>query len=251
MKVFVATMEGSMAIWKKYPDLKIEYGLCSMKAITQDNWRAVCRHVDNILVDSGAHSFQHAEKVEKLDGFIEKYISFIKQNARSNKIWGFFELDIDNKIGVEAVAEIRKDLNKVSDRIIPVWHQERGIDEYYRMLEEYKGRRVAVSGFADEIYPNQYNLFINAAHKYNCNIHLLGCTRWSLIQTLNLARDDSVDSSTWRQGAVYGTPFLPSSKYSLKRVYGICEGYRTSTVAEVNLLTTLYLQSNYKEKSNV
>ena len=43
-------------------------------------------------------------------------------------------MDVDNIIGYEKVLELRKILLEATDKIIPVWHKNRGIDEFKKML---------------------------------------------------------------------------------------------------------------------
>lgn len=81
-----------------------------------------------ILIDSGAHSFQKGTKVDWIE-YTKQYAEFIKDFDKPNVI-GYFEMDIDNIIGYDKVLELRKILEKVSNKIIPVWHKNRGIDEF-------------------------------------------------------------------------------------------------------------------------
>ena len=71
--------------------------------------------------------------------------------------------------------EYRKILESVSDKIIPVWHNNRGVEDFIEMCKKYKGKKIAITGFANnDIKDSQYSLFINTAHKYGCKIHILG-----------------------------------------------------------------------------
>ena len=67
------------------------------------------------------------------------------------------------------------------------------------------------------IYDHQYNLFINTAHYYGCNIHILGMTRFGLINQLNLGKDDSFDSSSWKQGGIFGKLTAPSYDNNIQK----------------------------------
>lgn len=249
MRQYLAGIDQANVIWRKYPELQIDFGLYSFWSYSNVSWRECCRHCRNILVDSGAHSFQHGAKTD-FNAFVERYTRFIRANTKQPRIDGFFELDVDVVIGTERVNEIRKELDKVSDKIIPVWHPCRGIDEWYHLLETYRNRRVAVTAFLDEIYDNQFNLFINAAHKYNCRVHLLGCTKYNILKRLNLHKDDSFDSASWRLGATFGSLIVPQGD-SLTAVAinnDIFKGLSpVQPLLEINMLSALEMQKRYKE----
>ena len=85
---------------------------------------------------------------------------------------------------------------------IPVWHKGRGIENFYRMCEEYSGRVVAITGFKNEdIKDDQYAQFLKIAWQYNCRVHCLGMTRKDILKKVPF---DYVDSSSWTQGVLYG-----------------------------------------------
>ena len=203
----------------------------------------------SLLIDSGAHSFQHGKKVDFLD-YTKKYAEFIKRNTDNPKIEGFFEMDIDNVVGYEKVLEYRKILEEVSDKIIPVWHNNRGVEDFVDMCKKYTGKKIAITGFANnDIKDSQYNLFINTAHKYGCKIHILGLTRYELIKDLNLGKDDSVDSSSWKQTAIFGGVNLPLTDktiYKLSALEGLKCNYKYYIY--LNYLTAKIIQDMYKEE---
>lgn len=157
-------------------------------------------HSEEILIDSGAHSFQKGAKV-KWDEYTQRYAEFIKRFDRPNVI-GYFEMDVDNIIGYDKVLELRAVLERVSDKIIPVWHKNRGIPEYQRMCQQYSGKIVAITGFKNEdIRDEQYMMFLKYAKRFNCKVHCLGMTRRKVLDKVPF---DYVDSSTWKQHGIYG-----------------------------------------------
>lgn len=146
-----------------------------------------------IYVDSGAHSFQKGIKV-KWDKYIKDYCEFIKMFDRPN-VLGFFELDIDKIIGLDKVLEIRKQLLNVNHKIIPVWHKNRGIEDYKKMCQEYSGKIVAISGFKNEdIRDEDFPYFVSVAKKYGTKIHCLGMGREKIMKQNNFY---SVDCASW------------------------------------------------------
>ena len=119
-------------------------------------------NTSEIMIDSGAHSFQKGVKVD-WDAYTDLYIDFIKKFDRPNVI-GYFEMDVDNIIGYDKVLELRKRLETVSDKIIPVWHKNRGIAEFKKMCSDYAGKIIAITGFKNEdIKDDQYLSFLKYA----------------------------------------------------------------------------------------
>lgn len=153
-----------------------------------------------VMIDSGAHSFQKGTKVD-WDEYTAEYAQFIKRYD-DDKVVGFFEMDVDNIIGYGKVLELRKTLNAVSDKIIPVWHKNRGIEEFHRMCSDYAGRIVGITGFRNEdIQDHQYLMFLKHAKQHGCRVHCLGMTRRVILDKVPF---DFVDSSSWKQQAIYG-----------------------------------------------
>lgn len=68
------------------------------------------------------------------------------------------------------------------------------------MCQHYKF--ASITGFKNEdIKDEQYIMFLKYARKHDCKIHCLGMTRTNI---LNEVPFYSVDSSTWKQNAIYG-----------------------------------------------
>lgn len=251
MQFFLATLENSLYIYDDMPDDYIEYGLVSYFYI-KNNYSIMdlvlkkCKHV---LVDSGAFSFQQGKK-SNFNDFVLSYEEFVKKYANHPRIIGFFEMDIDVIVGFEEVLKYRRRLEKITNKIIPVWHQNRGIKEFYNMCKEYSGRRISVSAVSNpDIIDSQYNLFINTAKKYNTNIHLLGMTRFDFMQSLNLTKTDSADSSSWKQTGIFGGINLISKKanvFKLSCIEGLKIDYRIMiklNLVLANKLSKLYMSN--------
>ena len=155
---------------------------------------------NNVIVDSGAHSFQFGKKVN-WEEYTKEYAMWIKKND-CDKIVGYFEMDIDNIIGYESVLELRKILESVSNKIIPVWHPNRGIKEFKKMCKDYENKVIAIGGFkGTDIKDEQYLMFLKYAKKYNCKVHCLGMTRTKVLDKVPF---DYADSSTWKQAGNFG-----------------------------------------------
>ena len=253
MQVYLATLE-SVKFLKTMPDNYFDYGLVSYFYLkdSQEKMDLILTKCRHLLVDSGAHSLQHGKKVDYAD-YTKKYIDYIKRWANNEQVVGFFEMDVDNVMPYDQIISWRNEMEKHTDKIIPVWHKNRGIDDYISMCKEYAGRRVSITGFGGggDVDDSQYNLFINTAHKYNCNVHILGMTRFDLIKTLNLHTNDSFDSSTWRQNSIFGNVAAVSHHCEFYRLYSL-SGLRTiyNDALIVNFCAFNKLQKIYKEVNN-
>ena len=211
MKVFLSALENgstcynskkSLAQFLLENNIKFKYNLMSYYYIKSKSELAelIRDNSKEILIDSGAHSFQKGKKVDWVE-YTKQYAEFIKQFDRPNVV-GYFEMDVDNIIGYDKVLELRKILESVSDKIIPVWHKNRGIDEFKKMCQDYEGKVIAITGFKNEdIQDHQYLMFLKYAKKYNCKVHCLGMTRKKVLDKVPF---DYVDSSSWIQSGIYG-----------------------------------------------
>lgn len=203
MKVFLSSLENG----KHFELFPMKYNLMSyyyIKKANKEFIKGIIDHSELILIDSGAHSFQKGKKVE-WEEYTHEYAKWIKEND-CEKIIGYFEMDIDPAgYPYDYVLRLRSILEKVSNKIIPVWHKNRGIDDYIRMCEKYSGKIIAITGFKNEdIKDEQYIKFLKVAWKYGCKVHCLGMTRTKILEKVPF---DYVDSSSWRQNAVYGNVF--------------------------------------------
>lgn len=203
MKIFLSALEASPEF--NYIDKNIKrynYNLMSYYYIRKkiDFFEKIKNKSDIVIIDSGAHSFQKGKKVD-WEKYTYEYADFIRK-FDDNKVIGYFEMDVDNIIGYEKVLELRKILERVSNKIIPVWHKNRGIEEFKKMCHDYSGKIIAITGFKNEdIKDEQYLMFLKYAKKHNCKVHCLGMTRKKILNTVPF---DYVDSSSWKQQAIYG-----------------------------------------------
>ena len=159
----------------------------------------------HFMLDSGAFTYLAQQNNGNnisvdWDEYLDGYISFIN---RMN-IDEFFELDIDNVVGLKKVEEMRFRLERETHkRCIPVWHFGRGKEYYIKMCKEYD--YIAFGGIITDGIPNKEILrylpwFTETAHKYGCKVHGLGVTCKG-IEKYGL---DSVDSTTWLSGSRFG-----------------------------------------------
>lgn len=217
MKIFLSALENGnqcyqkgqngkckeLAYYLKEEGVEFRWNLMSYFYIGKGKYDLASFIRDNseeVLIDSGAHSFQKGKKVDWVK-YTYEYAEFIKKFDRPNVI-GYFEIDVDNVIGYERVLELRKILESVSDKIIPVWHKNRGIADFKQMCHDYAGRIVAITGFKNEdIQDHQYMMFLKYAKQHNCKVHCLGMTRRKILDKVPF---DYTDSSSWKQSGIFG-----------------------------------------------
>lgn len=148
----------------------------------------------NHILDSGAYSaITGIAKNINWDVYIEKYANFINKN----NIELFFELDIDNIVGLKEVERLRAKLEKLTNKkCIPVWHKSRGKEYWLQMVKDYD--YVAIGGIVTkEIKRKEYPYFhwlLKEAKKQNCKVHGLGFTN---MKGLIKYPFYSVDSTNW------------------------------------------------------
>ena len=154
------------------------------------------------LLDSGAFTFrQNADKKANWEQYTEEYADFINHH----KIDLFFELDIDSEIGYDNVLILRNKLERLTNKqCIPVWHKNRGKEEFFKMCQEYS--YVAIGGLVGSKNSNTSIVkylpwFIDTAHSYKAKIHGLGLTG---MDSLRQFKFDSVDSTSWTTGNRFG-----------------------------------------------
>lgn len=246
MWYFMAGMEQH---YKQISGINCDFGLLTFLGIAkQEKFDELSEYLNHILVDSGAYTFQRSKSVD-FDMYVERYYNFIKDNTNNPKIVGFFEMDIDNVIGYDKVLEYRKKLEEVSDKIIPVWHGNRGITDYIEMCKKYSGKRVAITALGEDIDISQYNLFINTAHKYNCKIHILGMTNKELIKSLNLGLEDSFDSVSWALSSAFSNVRLNlrnEETFAIESFFSRLPGVSSPYMNVINYLSHRKIQEYYK-----
>lgn len=209
MKIFLSALNSKVILDRLIAEnINLRWNLLSFFYIQKAGAELAERVRDlseEILIDSGAHSFQKGVKVN-WDEYTRQYADFIRSFDRPN-VLGYFEMDVDNIVGYEKVLELRKILESASDKIIPVWHKNRGIDDYKKMCQDYAGKIIAITGFyKEDIKDEQYLMFLKYARECECKVHCLGMTRQKVLDKVPF---DYTDSSTWLTQTRYGQEIFP------------------------------------------
>lgn len=159
----------------------------------------------HFLLDSGAFSFMQGTGGHcDWDRYANEYCDFINKYA----IDDFFELDIDNIVGLKEVERLRGLIERrTGKKVIPVWHVERGKQYFLDMVKEYPyvacGSIAKVVPGKQKITPKYFNWFIQTAREHGSKVHALGYTPKNLHGTPFF----SVDSTNWVYGNLTGKIF--------------------------------------------
>ena len=187
----------------------------------------IAENGEGVLIDSGVFTLQRGLH-EDIEEYTKQYAKFIEKHDNEHYN-GFFEIDLDNVIGYSEVLRMRDILLSVTDKVIPVWHNTRGIHEYWKMCEEFSGKTVAITGFGNvEVKPKDYAMFLKVARVNGCKLHALGMTRKRVLDRVPF---DSTDSISWRKQVVYGQmegkkAAIPHNKSKTQRQLTTIENYK-------------------------
>ena len=204
MRLFLAGLEGTghYTECKDFLDSHVDnfFWLSSYYYARKDKFvleRLPNFNIENFLLDSGAFTFMSKGLNEDIDKYTSEYIEFInKYNIKY-----FFEMDVDTILGYDKVKELRKTIEKgTGKKCIPVWHKERGIEEFKKHCEEYDYIAIGglVGGKVNKIKKILISL-IKYANSKNVKIHLLGYNKNDILDY----KAFSCDATSWN-GGMYG-----------------------------------------------
>lgn len=177
---------------------------------------AIIHELKSFLLDSGAFTFaynpRNGGRSVDWDEYLDGYAAYIVEND----VRLFFELDIDPVVGYPEVLRMRRRLEDLTGRrCIPVWHRERGWDDWLRTCDEYG--YVAIGGLATRdakiIEPHLPRLLAEAKGR-GAEVHGLGYSRLGKLKSVGF---DSCDSTAWLQGNKGGFLYLFDGSNMQKR----------------------------------
>ena len=213
MKIYLAGTGGHEELVRRF---EVPYILESFLSVKpwQIEYGRTCR---GFLIDSGAFSFLRGKR-EAIDftRHVDEYSDWLIEH----EIELFVEMDVDILIGHDAVLKLTDRLEqRVGRQSIPVWHVNRGKDEFMRLCRDYPyiGCGGVVSGEMRKHKDKIVQWFVATAHKNGTQVHGFGFTDVTRLRDINW---DSVDSTTWHNAARWGHP-----QY-LGRVAGSVNRYR-------------------------
>ena len=180
----------------------------------------IINNTQDFMLDSGAYHFMTHPNDHKgidLEYYVNLYIQFINEHDINH----FFEMDLDSALGYDEVKRLRKFIEDgTGKRCIPVWHKSRGVDEFYKYIED-GYTYIAFGGLVQNMelkksdYPMLREMY-QYAHERGVKIHALGNTNLRLIQS-NTFFADSCDSISHTIGSKF-CAYFEYENYELKRV---------------------------------
>lgn len=229
MRLFLAGENGKYRIIKEVADMNLRpYILESFYEVRNDK-KAVdmLPYYGDYLLDSGAYTFMNSGGHEDWEAYIERYADFVVKN----NIQKFFELDIDSIVGYDKVKEFRYRLERLTNRAcIPVWHKSRGLEDFFRVSEEYS--YIGIGDIAiGHIKVDDYKYFpylIREAHRRGCKVHGLGITGMTAIRRYHF---DTVDSTAWTTGNRFGGVYIFDGR-TMKKIMPV-KGQRMANPREL------------------
>jgi hypothetical protein len=168
--------------------------------ITKETTKNI-KNYKRFMLDSGAFTFIMSKKKVRvdIDEFTDRYIEYIK----NNEIDLFFEMDVDNVFGYEKVKQLRNKIeNKTQKQSIPVFHTNRGLNDWIAMCKDYNYIALGIAGKdVSWVDWKAFYKFVMNAKEYNCKVHGLGITAMKCLQRVPFY---SVDSTTWVNAGRFG-----------------------------------------------
>lgn len=146
---------------------------------------------------------------EEFSAFAKLFITYVSENA---DIWDHIvELDVEELFGVEIADALRARLYSIlGDKLLPVWHAQRGAAGWTEMVNTYKyiclspTRAFPRSARTEKIVAQM----LLEAKNAGCKVHILGVeqVRWFELGAT------SIDCSSWSVAARFGNFKMPAAR---------------------------------------
>lgn len=150
-------------------------------------------------LDSGAFTFINAAQRGKqsmdLAAFREFADSYVETMKDHGKDWDWIvEMDVDDVFGVEVAREYRERLREVvGDRLLPVWHETTGYEEWTKLLKEFPYVGIG-SNEERKIKLTQERILVREAHSQGVIVHRFGTSSPAFMRSVPY---DTCDSTGW------------------------------------------------------
>lgn len=199
----------SIMDFPKYPSILVRNYFDYIKSNTED-----------YLLDSGAYTYLHHQtKSINLSDHIKQYCYYINEF----NIDKFFELDLDLRMSIEEIENIRKKIYlETHKKPIIVFHLDRGKEYWTNMCKENDYIAIGKSTKLDTKGMDwNFKSFIDMcdeAHSYGTLVHGLGFTPLEILNARAMCFD-TVDSTSWN-GGKYGTRTILTETGNLMKLKG-------------------------------
>lgn len=156
-----------------------------------------------VTVQNKKASTKKPATFEEFREFAKSYVDYLKTDAH---LWDWIiEIDCAELFGVEVEDRFRKGMRDlVGDKLLPVWHVQRGHDGWQQMIREFPYVCMAMSkgsGGRNRRNHAMVRTMIREAHEQGTKVHILGLSTLEHFETYEA---DSMDSSSWASGVRWG-----------------------------------------------
>lgn len=153
-----------------------------------------------VFLDSGAFTVNSKPDAYTIDGLKDistHYLSFVTANASDVEMVSEFDAAA---LGQDWIEQMRGELRQVVpwEKLMVIWHPERGLEELYRMAETYHRvgiPRTAVGG--RDLVPTLNSI----AATYSVRLHGVAMTKPDVMRDVKF---DTVSSTSWLSPSQYG-----------------------------------------------
>lgn len=207
---------GEMKTWRtlmveqNVPTIAISYVGLTRRIKHTDNWLLADNFPDfqEIFLDSGAYTLNRDDAdftVEQAKDLAASYMNYVSLNADRATLIAEFDAQI---LGSELLQQYRDDFYNglPSEKFMPVWHSETGIEELERLASKYDVIGIRPS---DELTAEFAPVLNGIARKFKTRLHGVGITGKSIMAQVDW---DSVSSSSWTTPASYGETHVWSER---------------------------------------
>lgn len=184
----------------QYPDILVSFITLLRNKDKLHYFEKMLEFKEFIMIDSGAFSLQVKANLD-MNEYVRQYANFIKRYPQIDE---YVELDVESRFSLQQVEDWRKYLEDATGRqSVVVWHRPRGLDYWYKMIEQYKYVGITGLGLARkrDIEPKHRAWFVDTAHKAGAKIHGFAIVNLSDLSKIPF---DSVDSRRWAVSCIYG-----------------------------------------------
>lgn len=144
---------------------------------------------------------------DDIEAFATRYAAFLKE---AEGLYDFaVDLDVDELVGLELAERCYEIiLSQIPpERIIRVWHSTRPREDWIKWCKDPNIKYLAIEGgIQHRRDPDVYNRFINHSRRHGKRVHVFALTTRDFLCRVPL---DTCDSSTFSEGARFGTAHIP------------------------------------------
>lgn len=211
MKLFFGGSEikkwRDMLIEQKVPAVSLSFvGLTRRSANISDKWKISSNYPSDqeVFLDSGAYTLNKPDSgytVDQAREIAENYMLFVQENIDDVALVSEFDANI---LGQDVLEAYRTDFydNLPSEKFMPIWHVQSGIDELEKLASRYDIVGVTQADMHDTSLSPVFNSIIS---RYGVRLHGVAITGRDMMKQVKW---DSVSSTSWLSPAKFGDTII-------------------------------------------